>query len=354
MPFRFDKLTIKAQEAVARAQEMAAEAGNPQIEPLHLLASLLREEGDGIVRPVLEKIGANVTQLERIVEAELKHLPKSSGGSPPGLSSQLQKVLDAAQTEADRMKDEFVSTEHLLLALDAYDVQSAGRTGAQRHHQGQAAWRAASRARKHARDRPNSRRQVPGAGKVRHRSHRARPAGQARPGDRPRQGNPPRDPGAVAAHEEQPRAHRRAGRRQDGHRRRAGHAHRAGRRAREPQEPPRRGARHGRADRRHEVPRRIRRAAQGAASRKSSTPATSSCSSTSCTRSSAPARPKAAATRRTCSSRRSRAASCAASARRRSTSIASTSRRTRRWSGGSSRCTSASRTSRTRSPFCAA
>src|SRR5688572_7915515 len=117
MPFRFDKLTIKAQEAVARAQEMAAEAGNPQIEPMHLLASLLREEGDGIVRPVLEKIGANVMQLERIVDAELKHLPKASGGSPPGLGSQLTKVLDAAQAEADNMKDEFVSTEHLLLAL---------------------------------------------------------------------------------------------------------------------------------------------------------------------------------------------------------------------------------------------
>jgi ATP-dependent Clp protease ATP-binding subunit ClpB len=116
MPFRFDKLTIKAQEALARAQELAAGAGNPQIEPVHLLASLL-QEGEGIVRPVLEKIGANVRQLETIVEAELKHLPRSSGGSPPGVGPQLSKVLDAAQAEAEGMKDEFVSTEHLLLAL---------------------------------------------------------------------------------------------------------------------------------------------------------------------------------------------------------------------------------------------
>jgi ATP-dependent Clp protease ATP-binding subunit ClpB len=116
MPFRFDKLTIKAQEAVARAQELAAEAGNPQIEPVHLLASLLREDG-GIVRPVLEKVGANTPQLEKIVTAELGHLPKTSGGSPPGIGSALSKVLDAAQAEADGMKDEFVSTEHLLLAL---------------------------------------------------------------------------------------------------------------------------------------------------------------------------------------------------------------------------------------------
>ncbi len=116
MPFRFDKLTIKAQESLARAQELAAGAGNPQIEPIHLLASLL-QEGEGVVRPVLEKIGANVRQLETIVEAELKHLPRSSGGSPPGIGPQLSKVLDAAQAEADGMKDEFVSTEHLLLAL---------------------------------------------------------------------------------------------------------------------------------------------------------------------------------------------------------------------------------------------
>jgi ATP-dependent Clp protease ATP-binding subunit ClpB len=116
MPFRFEKLTIKAQEAVTRAQEMAAGAGSPQIEAVHLLASLLKEDS-GIVRPVLEKLGANVGQLESIVEAELKHLPKASGGAPPGIGTQLSKVLDAAQGEADGMKDEFVSTEHLLLAL---------------------------------------------------------------------------------------------------------------------------------------------------------------------------------------------------------------------------------------------
>src|SRR5688500_8833524 len=100
MPFRFEKLTIKAQEGLARAQELAASAGNPQIEPVHLLASLL-QESEGLVRPVLEKIGANVGQLEGIVQAELKHLPRSSGGAPPGLGTQLSKVLDAAQAEAD-------------------------------------------------------------------------------------------------------------------------------------------------------------------------------------------------------------------------------------------------------------
>lgn len=116
MAFRFDKLTHKAQEAVQHAQELAADAGNPQLEPMHLLAALLAES-DGIVRPVLEKQGANVGQLAQMVEAELKHFPKSSGGTPPQIGRELKTVLDRAQDEADTMRDEFVSTEHLLLSL---------------------------------------------------------------------------------------------------------------------------------------------------------------------------------------------------------------------------------------------
>ncbi len=116
MPFRFDKLTHKAQEAVQHAQELAGEAGNPQVEPLHLLAALLAES-EGVVRPVLEKTGANVEQLGQIVEAELGHLPKATGGAQSQASQGLMKVLDAAQTEAGVMKDDFTSTEHLLLAL---------------------------------------------------------------------------------------------------------------------------------------------------------------------------------------------------------------------------------------------
>jgi ATP-dependent Clp protease ATP-binding subunit ClpB len=116
MAFRFDKLTIKAQEAVAGAQGLATDRGNPQIDPLHLLAALLSET-DGVVEPILEKIGANRSQLNRIVESELGHLPKVSGGAPPQAGPELAKVLEDAQQEADSMKDEFVSTEHLLIAL---------------------------------------------------------------------------------------------------------------------------------------------------------------------------------------------------------------------------------------------
>jgi ATP-dependent Clp protease ATP-binding subunit ClpB len=116
MAFRFDKLTIKAQEAVQRAHELAADAGNPQLEPIHLLAALL-EEQDGVVGPLLDRIGVNQGQLRQIVTAELKHLPKASGGSPPHLSNDANRILEAAQTQAQAMQDEYVSTEHLLLAL---------------------------------------------------------------------------------------------------------------------------------------------------------------------------------------------------------------------------------------------
>src|SRR5687767_7889499 len=116
MAFRFDKLTLKAQEAVQRAQELAADAGNPQIEAMHLLASLL-DEREGVVRPLLDQIGVNYPQLRKMVDAERSHLPKASGGAPPGLSGELNKVLEAAAQAATEMKDEFVSTEHLLLAL---------------------------------------------------------------------------------------------------------------------------------------------------------------------------------------------------------------------------------------------
>jgi len=116
MPFRLDKLTLKAQEALASAQALAADRGNPEIDPVHLLAALLAER-DGVVGPVLDKIGVNRSQLDQVVQSELGHFPKTSGGAPPGIGSALRSVLDAAQRHAADMHDEFVSTEHLLLAL---------------------------------------------------------------------------------------------------------------------------------------------------------------------------------------------------------------------------------------------
>ncbi len=123
MAFRFDKFTIKAQEAVQRAQVLAVDAGNPQIDALHLLAALLAET-DGIVRPVLDKIGANLTQLDTVVASELGHLPKVTGGSPPQMGPALAAVLERAQADAAQIKDEFVSTEHLLLAATQVDSKA--------------------------------------------------------------------------------------------------------------------------------------------------------------------------------------------------------------------------------------
>ncbi|MGB9689630.1 ATP-dependent chaperone ClpB [Thermogutta sp.] len=121
--FRFDKLTIKAQEAVANAQSLASERGHPEIDPVHLLAALVSET-DGLIKPILERIGVNRSQLERIIEGELNHFPKVSGGAQPQPSSSLMKVLEQSQREADTLRDDFISTEHLLLALAKVDSKA--------------------------------------------------------------------------------------------------------------------------------------------------------------------------------------------------------------------------------------
>src|SRR5690349_4723118 len=112
---RFEKLTVKAQEAVVRAQELAQERNHAEVGPLHLLTALLNED-EGVVTPLLQKIGANAGQITQIAEAELRRLP-SATGTQVGMSRALQDVFAQAQKEADRLKDEYVSTEHLLLAL---------------------------------------------------------------------------------------------------------------------------------------------------------------------------------------------------------------------------------------------
>ena len=116
MAIRWEKFTVKSQEAVQSASQLASEHGNPEILPLHLLAALLADR-EGIIAPVLEKIGVPVGQLSTKVEESLSKLPKVSGGSQPGSSAALNRVFEQAFKEADNFKDEYVSTEHLLLAL---------------------------------------------------------------------------------------------------------------------------------------------------------------------------------------------------------------------------------------------
>src|SRR4051812_41223937 len=112
---RFDKLTTKAQEAVVRAQETAQQKDHPEILPLHLLAALL-DETEGVVQPLLQQIGANVGRIRQVVNGEMDRLPRATG-TQTGMNRATQDVFTQAQKEADRLKDEYVSTEHLLLAL---------------------------------------------------------------------------------------------------------------------------------------------------------------------------------------------------------------------------------------------
>jgi len=120
MAIKWEKLTVKSQEAVRDASSHAAENGNPEVLPLHLMAALL-EDREGVVIPVLEKVGVPVEQLLSGVNSAIGKLPKVQGGagsvSGPGMSAALQKVLEQAFKEAENFKDDYVSTEHLLLAL---------------------------------------------------------------------------------------------------------------------------------------------------------------------------------------------------------------------------------------------
>jgi ATP-dependent Clp protease ATP-binding subunit ClpB len=117
MAIRWDKLTLKAQEAVQRGNDLASEHGNPELLPLHLLAALL-EDNEGIVPPVLEKIGIGPQAVLSEVYRELEKLPKVSGSAAQaGLSQAANQLLERAFKEADNFKDEYVSTEHMLLAV---------------------------------------------------------------------------------------------------------------------------------------------------------------------------------------------------------------------------------------------
>jgi ATP-dependent Clp protease ATP-binding subunit ClpB len=116
MAIKWDRLTVKSQEAVQAASGHAAENGNPEVLPLHLMAALL-EDREGVVIPVLERVGVPVEQLLSGVNAAIEKLPKVQGGGQPGMSAALQKVMEQGFKEAENFKDDYVSTEHLLLAL---------------------------------------------------------------------------------------------------------------------------------------------------------------------------------------------------------------------------------------------
>jgi len=119
------KYTEKAQEAIVGAQQLADREGHPEMTPEHLLLTLVEQQG-GIVPEILRKLNADPARVAADVRAELAKLPSAHGGSQPGLSARLRQVTAAAEAEAERLKDDYVSTEHLLLAIAA----ESGRTAA--------------------------------------------------------------------------------------------------------------------------------------------------------------------------------------------------------------------------------
>lgn len=124
MSFSPEKLTVKASEAIRNSQELAESKSHRFIRPLHLLKALL-EEDQGIVKPLIQKIGANLGQLNSMVDGEIDRLPQTSGSDEPvGAGPEAVKVLNAAAAQATKMGDEYVSTEHLLIALTQIDDQA--------------------------------------------------------------------------------------------------------------------------------------------------------------------------------------------------------------------------------------
>ncbi|HKE34503.1 MAG TPA: ATP-dependent chaperone ClpB [Candidatus Acidoferrum sp.] len=122
---RFEKMTVKAQEAVQGAQEVAARHENQQIEPIHLLSALVAQT-DGVVPPLLARLGIHGEALTQEIEREIARLPKVQGFAQQHMGRPLNDILEQAFKEADSFKDEFVSTEHLFLAIAKRDRDPAG------------------------------------------------------------------------------------------------------------------------------------------------------------------------------------------------------------------------------------
>jgi ATP-dependent Clp protease ATP-binding subunit ClpB len=118
-----ERLTIKAAEAIQAAAQEAQRRGNPAVEDLHLLQALLQQD-ETVVVPVLQKVGVNIIRLRELLGEALNRLPKQSGGSSPTISRELNRIFEEAEKEAQQLEDEYVSTEHLLLALATHKGSS--------------------------------------------------------------------------------------------------------------------------------------------------------------------------------------------------------------------------------------
>lgn len=118
---KLERLTAKAQDALQAAAREAQERGQQAIEPDHLLLELVRQEG-GIARPLLEAAGASIPGLEAALVSRVERLLRVSGAAQSYLSSELVRILDQAEKQAEQLKDDYVSTEHILLAATEHPV----------------------------------------------------------------------------------------------------------------------------------------------------------------------------------------------------------------------------------------
>ena len=122
---RIDKFTQKMQEALQAAQDLASQSNHQEITNEHFLSALL-DQADGIARPLLEKIGVNANQLRDGLRSELDRRPKVHGTAVDlRLANELRSVLDGAEKEMSKLKDQYTSAEHYLLALPGANVPAA-------------------------------------------------------------------------------------------------------------------------------------------------------------------------------------------------------------------------------------
>src|SRR5438874_2962162 len=122
---RLDKFTLRGQEAVQAAIELAERNQNQQVEPEHLVCAMF-EQAEGIVRPLLGKLGTNVQVIKNDCEAAVARFPRVQGGQQY-FSPRLTQIFTAAQKQADKMQDEYISTEHLLVAVSEEKDGEAGK-----------------------------------------------------------------------------------------------------------------------------------------------------------------------------------------------------------------------------------
>ena len=298
-----EKYSERVRGFIQSAQTMALSRNHQQFTPEHLLKVLVDDQ-EGLAASLISRAGGDVERRPAWASRRRSTRCRSveGGNGQLYMAQPLAKVFSTAEDMAKKAGDSFVTVERLLTALAVEKSAKTADILAKAGVTPQALNQAINDLRKGRTANSASAEQGYDAlEEICARPDRRCPRGQARSGDRPRRRDPPHHPGAVAPHQEQSRADRRARRRQDGDRRRPGAAHRQWRRAGIAEGQAVDGARHGRADRRREISRRVRGAAEGGARRKSPRPpAASSCSSTRCTRWSAPARRTARWMRRTC------------------------------------------------------